>query len=360
MNTTRSCGIYDTGYQQQGNSILRTRTQKLLLIIGVVLLLTVPPLCFDDKYMSLVNHIGITIIIVLGLQVLAGYCGIISLGQAGFMGVGAYTSGLLCTQLGLSFWLAIPVATLVAGIVGFIFGLPTLKLRGGFYLVIITLAAGVALPTVLDMITPYATGTLGRLTVSAPPPELGGIVFDSQTRMFFIIMFFVALAIFFVRNLSKSRIRRMFVAISDNDLASEGIGINVPLYRLIAFFICCAFAGVGGSLYAHWMREIGYFDFFWTESMWYFGVIVVGGMGSIAGAILGSVIIRTVSFFITMDLIPHIQWWFPATFSMGKVAGLNPLILSAVVLLFLIFAPRGVVHWAKGVISSFRLWPLSY
>ncbi|MBM3167406.1 MAG: branched-chain amino acid ABC transporter permease, partial [Chloroflexi bacterium] len=245
----RPCGTYDQSYAQD-MAILRTRLQWILLVVGLVILFTAP-LYLPGRWLNLMNLIGISLIAVLGLNILTGYCGQISLGQAAFMAVGAYTSGVLTAKLGWSFWAALPCAAISAGIIGVIFGLPSLRVKG-FYLAMATLAAQFIIPALIAH--PLEGITHGVRSLIVPVPKVGGVAFTSPAQMYCIIIPIVALMTFFAKNIVRTGVGRAFIAIRDNELAAEVQGVNVFAYKLLAFFICSVYAGIAGSLWAHWMR----------------------------------------------------------------------------------------------------------
>jgi branched-chain amino acid transport system permease protein len=366
--------MYHTNYAQEG-SLLRTYLQWALLLLGVVALFALP-FHLPGEYLVLANEIGITIIVALGLQILTGNCGIISLGQAGFMCVGAYTSALLCQELGWSFWATLPCAAATAGLIGILFGLTSIRV-GGFYLVVITLAAGFLLPVLVDIFLLPLLNIDIFSPVASSPPSIGGVVIDTHQERLLFILPFVIMATFFALNIRRGRIGRTLSAIRDNDTTSEMLGINIPWWRVLAFFTACVFAGVGGSLWSLCVPALSTGEFAFMESVWYLGAIIVGGMGSVAGVFLGSIIIRGLDFFIRTELIP---WVSSTTFSLAmeengglvsemaeklsgtvtmRALGINPLLVSLVILFFLVFAPSGVVEWWGKLRSSFRIWPLS-
>ena len=353
MAVARPCGVYNQSYAQEF-AIIRTRFQWAVVILGLVFLFTLPLYC-SGFILSIVNRMGITLIAVLGLSILTGYCGQISVGQAAFMCVGAYTSTILVRELGFSFWAALPCAAIAAGIAGLIFGIPSLRVKG-FYLAMATLAAQFIIPWLFAHVAMDITG--GAKGLRVPPITLMGKSFTSQASMFFTIMPLALGAIYFAKNLVRTRVGRAFIAVRDNDLAATVMGVNTFRYKLLAFFICSIYAGVAGALMAAWMRDVNAGNFTLMMSIWYLAMLIVGGMGSIAGALFGTV------FFVTLDEVsrffgPQIG---AAIGMSGCVAtsALAPLFFGLVVLLFLIFEPRGLAHRWQIFKSSYRLWPFAY
>lgn len=347
------CGTFNVDYARD-MAILRTRTQWVLTIGGLVLLFTLP-LYLSDHLLSMINMLGIMIVAVLGLMILTGYAGQINLGQAAFVTVGAYASALMTTRLGMPFWIAMPLAGLSAGLVGFIFGLPSLRVKG-FYLAMTTLAAQFIIPTLIAHVRTDITGGGRGLTV--PTPHLGDIVLNSQTAMFFVIITVVVLLTFIAKSLVRGPIGRAFVAIRDNDLAAEAMGINVFRYKLLAFFVCSFYAGIAGSLYAHWMRFINYDILTIMDSIWYLGMMIIGGMGSITGAIVGPIFVYALDQGLTWGA-NQMGGTF-ATLPATLPAAIHVMVFGIVILLFLAFEPRGLNHRWEVFKAAYRLTPFSY
>lgn len=355
MAVRRPCGVYNEGYAQEF-AIVRTRLQWVLLIGGLVLLFLAPRF-LSGYLLNLMNLIGISIIAVLGLNILTGYCGQVSIGQAAFMAVGAYTSALLVIKAGFSFWAALPCAAIASGIMGLIFGLPSLRIKG-FYLAMATLAAQFVIPYLIDHIRPEVTGGVHGLAV--PPIKLGEITFLSQSSLFYVIMPLVVLMTFFAKNLVRTKMGRAFIAIRDNDLAAEVMGINLFRYKLLAFFICSLYAGVAGSLWAFWMRSINTEHFGLMSSVWLLGMVIVGGLGSTAGGIFGVVFIRGLDELVRTYFGPWLGEAIPGLSPITIIPALIPIIFGLIIVLFLIFEPRGLAHRWEIVKASYRLWPFAY
>jgi branched-chain amino acid transport system permease protein len=349
----RPCGTFDESYAQD-MAIVRTRLQRILLILGLALLLSFP-LFLKGPIINLLNLIAITVIAVHGLNILTGYTGQINLGQSAFMAVGGYTSGLLTAKLGLSFWIALPCAAITTGLVGLLFGLPSLRVKG-FYLAMATLAAQFIIPALIVNIRPDITGGIHTLVV--PSPKLGNIVFRSSQQIYYIIIPLAILMTFFAKNLARTGVGRAFVAIRDNDLAAEVAGVNVFRYKLLAFFICSVYAGVAGSLWAHWVRAVNTDHFTLMNSIWFLGMLIVGGMGSTAGAVFGVVFLRVLEE-VTKIMGEKMIIFFPTL--VGSVqASLTVTAYGLVIMLFLIFEPRGLAHRWEIFKASYRLRPFAY
>jgi branched-chain amino acid transport system permease protein len=333
-------------------AIFRTKTHWVWLFLLFVLLLTAP-LYWGNYWLSVANLIGITIIAATGLSILTGYCGQLSIGHAGFIAVGAYTSAVLTNRLELPFLVGLISAGLMAGFVGLIFGIPSVRVKG-FYLAISTIAAQFI---IIWVINHWAGVTGGFTGISVPPASIGGISLITQTSQFYLIVVITIIVIYFAKNLARTRVGRAFIAIRDNDLAAEVMGINLFRYKLLAFFIGCFLAGIAGSLLAHWIGFLNAENFSMMDSILYIGMIIIGGLGTTVGPILGVIFIRLLQVGITfVSPILESSLALPA----GFTTGIGPMLFGLAIILFLILEPRGLAHrWALSK-AAYRLWPFSY
>ena len=331
-------------------ALLRTRHQWGLLAAFFIFLLACPLFC-SDRVLTIMTMIGIAIISVHGLNILTGYCGQISMGHVGFMAVGAYVSAILTATLGWSFWAALPCAALAAGLAGLVFGLPSLKIKG-FYLIMATIASHFI---IIWLILQLRSITGGADGLAVPKPRLGGLVLNSKASYFYLVMIFACLATLLSLNIIRTRAGRAFVAIRDNDLAAEVMGINLWSYKLQAFFIGCVYAGVAGALLVHYYGFASVDQFPFMDSVWYLGMLIVGGMGSIPGAILGAVSLRLLD-----ELVTVAGPILSAAVAAQAAASLALISRGLVIILFLIFEPRGLDHRWGMVKAYFKLWPFSH
>lgn len=341
-------GVRNTSYAQD-MAIFRTKTHWFWLGLLFVLLLTIP-LYFSSQWLGVANIIMITVIAVTGLNILTGYCGQLSIGHAGFVAVGAYTSTILMRGLHLPFGymqvpfpLALLLAGIMAGLVGMLFGIPSLRVKG-FYLAISTLAAQFIILWVIGHWENVTGSTMG---LAVPSVELFGTVFRTQSQKFYLILPVVVLAVFFAKNLARTRTGRAFVAIRDNDLAAQVMGVNLFRYKLMAYFIGCFFAGIAGALFAVWAGFISPESFPATNSVLYVGMLIIGGMGTAVGPIFGVIFIQMLDEFVLK---------LPAEFAVG----ISSMIFGVAIILFLILEPRGLAHRWSLFKSSYRFWPFSY
>jgi len=342
-------GTFRENYGQD-MAIFRSRLHWGVLLVFLLFLLACP-LFFSDRILTIMTMIGIAIISVHGLNILTGYCGQISIGHVGFMAVGAYTSAILTAKLGWSFWPALPCAALSAGIAGLIFGLPSLKIKG-FYLIMATIAAHFIIIWFIIQLYSLTGGPDG---LAVPKPRIGGFILSSKASYFYLVMVMACLATIFAVNIGRTRAGRAFVAVRDNDLAAEVMGISLWSYKLQAFFIGCVYAGVAGALLVHYYAFASVDQFPFMDSVWYLGMLIVGGMGSTTGAILGAVSLKLLD-----ELVTIVGPILSAVIAAQAAASLALITRGLVIILFLIFEPRGLAHrW--GMIRAYsRLWPFSH
>ncbi len=331
-------------------AILRARWHWALLFAFLVVLF-ISPLFLNAQVLTIMTIMGIAIISVHGLNILTGYCGQISIGHVGFMAVGGYTSAVLTAKLGWPFLAALPCAALAAGVAGLIFGLPSLKIRG-FYLIMATIAANFI---IVWLILQLRTITGGADGLALPKPAIGGLVLKSKASYFYLVATIACLATFAAANIGRTRAGRAFIAIRDNDLAAEVMGINLWSYKLQAFFIGCVYAGVAGALLVHYYAFASTDQFSFMDSVWYLGMLIVGGMGSTMGAILGAVSLKLLDELVTMAG-PLLA----AAVAPQAAAALALIARGLVIIVFLIFEPRGLAHGWEMIKAYFRLWPFSH
>jgi branched-chain amino acid transport system permease protein len=347
----RPCGVFDATYEKD-MAIVRTSRHWIALVISLVILFLIP--LFGSYYfISLLNSLAITIIVVLGLQIVSGYCGQISFGQAAFMAVGGYASAVLTQNFGLSFWVAMPLAGIFTGIYGLVSGAPSMRIKG-FYLAVATIA--IHFVTMWLLLHLEITGKSEGLNLDSP--QIGSFAFDTDERMFYIIMPIMILLTFAARNLMRTRVGRAFVAVRDNDLAAQVMGINLYYYKLLAFFISCFYAGIAGSLWAHLILVCHPEQFTLMNALWFIGMLIVGGMGSIPGVFFGVIFVRILDEMVLL-VSPYIADMFPWIGS-APAAAIGVSAFGFVLALFLIKEPRGLAHRWEIVKASSRLYPFAY
>ncbi len=347
----RPCGVFDKNYALD-IAIIRTWQHWAVLISALVLLYVFP--LFGSYYLiSFLNSLAISIIVVLGLQIVSGYCGQISFGQAAFMAIGAYSSSILTLNFEVSFWIALPLSGFIAGVIGIIGGAPSLRIKG-MYLAMATIAIHfVVIWLILHL---EITGSFKGLYPL--PPSLGTFEFDTDEKMYYIIMMVMLIMTYAARNLVRTKVGRAFVAIRDNDLAGEVMGVNLYYYKLLAFFISCFYAGIAGSLWAHLITVVNAEQFTLLHALQYVGMLIIGGMGSIPGVFFGVLFIRVLNeivMFSSPVLAKELPW-----LGTSPAAALGLMAFGMALIIFLIFEPRGLAHRWEIFKSSYRLYPFAY
>jgi len=342
-------GVINKNYRQD-MAIVRTRTQWTLTVFLLVIVFTFP-IYLNTYWAGFLIFISITIIAVLGLHILTGLCGQFSLGQSAFLAVGAYASAVFIVKLHVSPWLTLPLSGITAGLVGGVFGFSAVRVKG-FYLAMATLAAQFIIVWVL-MHWKSVTGGSDGLVI--PSLTVGAFSFSKGNNLCYLAMALALVMAIFAKNIQRTRLGRAFIAIRDNDLAAEMMGVNLFRYKFLAFFIGCFYAGIAGWLWNYYVRSINPEQFGVNESIWMLGMLIVGGMGSASGAIMGSVFIRLIDLF-AQYLSTVISQVFPNV-GLAAFSATGLIVFALVVVLFLVFEPRGLYHrWEIGK-ASVRLHP---
>jgi branched-chain amino acid transport system permease protein len=331
-------------------AIVRTKAQRVTLLLFLAFLFG-SPLFLNDRVLTIMTIIGITIVGVHGLNILTGFCGQISIGHVAFMAVGGYTSAVLTSRLGWPFWAAMPCAALMAGLMGLLFGLPSLRVKG-FYLIMATIAAHFI---IIWLILQLRSLTGGGDGMAVPRAGIGGFVFKSKSSFYYLVMVISCLATFLAVNIVRTRAGRAFIAIRDNEVAAEVMGVNLWAYKLLAFFIGCVYAGVAGSLVVHYYAFASPTQFPFMDSVWFLGMLIVGGMGSTTGAILGAVSLKLLD-----EMVTIVGPILSAIVAAQAAASLGLIMRGLILILFLLFEPRGLAHQWEKIRAYFKLWPFSY
>jgi branched-chain amino acid transport system permease protein len=343
-----TCGGFRVRYRDD-ERIFDTHLPIAGIVVFVGILGLVP--WFASTYwLDVLNRIGIAIIGAIGLNILIGYTGQISIGHAAFLAVGAYTTAILEAQLALPFYLAIPVAALVTAVFGLLFGLPSLRLKG-LYLAIATLAAHFITTYVIIHWEGMTGGVLGLLV---PAPTLFGLALDSDARIFYVIFACVIPAAFFAKNLFRTKVGRAFIAIRDRDVAAQVIGVRLFKYKLLAFSISSFYAGIAGGLMAHHSRILFPDAFTLLVAIDYLAMIIIGGMGSILGSILGAVFMTLLPELLKLTAT-SLSGVYPQSF--GLIASSRDVIFGLAIITFLIFEPEGLARIWSRARTYWKLWP---
>jgi branched-chain amino acid transport system permease protein len=348
------CGNYHENYNQE-LTIFETWFGRVSLGVFLLLLFGVAPFILSPYLLYVVNTIGILAIAAIGLNILVGYTGQISLGHGAFFGVGAYAAAILATRLEVPFYLSIPAAGLITAMIGMVFGIPSGRLKG-LYLTIATLAGQIIIEYVLIQWESLTKGTMG---ITLPAPRIfGWTIAGDKTFFFFIFVCMVAMTWFAV-NIIRSKYGRAFIAIRDNDRAAEGMGIPIFKYKLLSFAISSFYAGFAGALWAYYMVSITTEPFNLGLSVEFIAMVIIGGMGNIPGAIFGATFITILNEILryTTGLLMNIG----VVTSMGlNMAPLKEFVFGLAIVLFILLEPKGIAELWRILRSYFRLWPFSY
>ncbi|HYN30486.1 MAG TPA: branched-chain amino acid ABC transporter permease [Dermatophilaceae bacterium] len=348
---TTTTGVFHTTYRSE-LALRRTNAERLrLVLIGVVVV--VAPFVVNPYWLSVLDRIAIAVIGAVGLNILVGFTGLISLGQGGFLAVGAYTTGVLLGRYGTPPLLAMLVAVVVTAAVGTLAGLPALRLKG-LYLAIATLASQVI---ILWVVRNWEFLTEGEGSIVVPPLTIAGFTFDSDRRWYWLLLSLAVLAVLAGTNLFRTGLGRALVAIRDQDIAAEVIGVPVGPYKLLAFAISSGFVGLAGALTASYRGIITWERFTLDVSILYLAMIIIGGLGSIAGSVYGAIFMIAIPAYID-QVGPRLQSTFPTIVQQLPAIQLG--VFGALIVLFLIFEPRGLARLWQRVKDYFRLWPFRY
>ncbi|WP_439572018.1 branched-chain amino acid ABC transporter permease [Phreatobacter sp.] len=335
--------IFKTRYEQDINLIQHGGQVFWYGVLGLVLL--VAPAFVSPYVLTQLSQICIYAIVGFGLMLLAGFTGQLSLGHAAFVAVGAYTQGVLVTA-GVPFFVGIVASGLFAAVVGVIVGLPALRVKG-LYLGIATLAFGAIIEEIIARAEAVTGGNAGMMV---PPVQLFGLRFADGPLFYYLCLAFAICACLVLVNLLRSPTGRAFVAIRDSEISAQSMGVNLAVYKTMSFAISAAFAGVAGALYAHNIRFLSPDQFTVVQSIEMIMMVVIGGLGSIHGAVYGAIFLIALP-----QAINAIKPFLPLFLS--EATGLQPTIFGAVLILVVLFEPLGIYGaWLK-TRAYFDLFP---
>jgi branched-chain amino acid transport system permease protein len=278
----------------KGTTMDEGRPYRDLLPFGLLLVMIILlPVFVESKYYLIVlNIIGLNTIVVVGLNLLVGFAGQISLGHAAFYGLGSYFSGTLTVNYGFPLWPAMLVGMLATGGIAYLIGYPSLKLRG-HYLVMATLGFGIIINILMGELEQFTGGHDGLIGI--PPLSIGGLAFDTDLKNFYLIWAFVFFSMLAARNLLDSRVGRALRAIHGSEVAANSLGVNTASYKVKVFVLSAMFASISGSLYAHYITFISpsTYDFYYSIQV--VTMVIVGGMGSLWGSLFGAAVLTFIS-----------------------------------------------------------------
>jgi branched-chain amino acid transport system permease protein len=345
------CGDFKRTYAED-MAIFETRFSRGLLA-AFLLVLAVIPVFATHYWLDVMNRIVIAVIAAMGLNILTGFTGQISLGNAAFLAVGAYTTAFLAGRMDLPFPVVIPAAGAVTALVGMVFGIPSLRLKG-LYLAVATLAAHFVIEFTVVHWEKVTGGVNG---ISVPAAKLGPLELASDRQIFWLALPVAALSLLFARNLFRTKVGKAFVAIRDQDVSAEVMGVNVFRYKLLSFGVSSFYVGVAGALLAYQARIISPENFPITVAIDQLGMIIIGGLGTVLGSILGAI-------FVT--LLPELLRLATGALSdtypglVGLLAPLKTGLFGVAIVLFLVFEPDGMAARWRRIRSYWKLYPFSY
>jgi branched-chain amino acid transport system permease protein len=296
------------------------------MIFLFVFLLVLLPLFAGNYWLAVASLVGYTILSAMGVQLLIGYCGQVTLGHSAFIAVGAYTSAILMLQYQTPYLLSLVAAGLVAGVWSVLFGLPSARVKG-FYLIMTT------------MIT------------------VGPWAIDNDLKVYYLMVALVALCTLGLSNLMRTKIGRAWIAIRDNDIAAETMGVNIVAYKLLAFFVAGVLGGIAGAFWVSSLAALSPEHFQWGWSLWIVGVILIGGVGSTHGTIFGALFMTLILEGLKFAVIP-LSEDFPQL--QEKFLFIKESTFGLAICLFLLFEPKGLAYRWWQIKNYFNLWPFSY
>jgi branched-chain amino acid transport system permease protein len=347
MSPPRASGYFRTAYERD-IALLDTRAQKASLT-ALALAMIALPLFEVPVLLDLTNQVLLAVIGATALMLLTGFAGQVSLGHAGLLAAGAFTTGILYKEFGAPFWVTLPASALTGAAIGVIFGLPSLRLRG-LYLAVSTLALHfivIYLGNEYESRRGYSTG------VVIDPPQLGGWVLSDARAWYVVLAVCAAATVLFALNLLRSNTGRAWRAIHGRETVAEALGINVPAYKVLAFVINSVLTSMAGCLFAYYRGFVSAEAFSLFLTIQYVAMIIIGGMGSILGAVLGAVFVTLFPYLIEaiMGVLPVPASWSNSLFAVNYAA------FGLVMILFLVFEPQGLVGIWHRIQNYFLLWP---
>ncbi len=357
----RPAGDYRTSYQAD-RTIFPTRGSAIVCGLGL-LALCLLPLSFGGKpiassyTLALIIQIAIYAIGALGLNILVGFTGQISLGHSAFFGFGAFTTAYLSGKYGVPVWLSIPLAGIATGLLGFVVGLPAGRLKG-HYLAIATLASQFVLQDFFSRAEWFTGGASGA---NAGPFMLFGFKLSGDRTYYYVVLAYLVAMYVLASNLIRTRDGRAMIAVRDHYLSAEIMGINLTYYRILAFGISSAYAGVAGALMAHYTGFVSAEAFDLLLSVNFLAMIIIGGLGSVMGSLMGAIFILVLP-----ELLQSVVRWIQvmgfvqsANFNEG-LAYLKEMAIGLAIVLFLVFEPDGLAARWRKIKAYWKLYPFSY
>jgi len=347
-------GIHHRSYRAE-SALRHTRAEYARLGLMIVALVGAPYV-LDNYWLGIVNTILIAVIGAVGLNILVGFTGQISLGQGGFLAVGAYTSAILHERAGLPVVLSVIIAVLTTAGIGAFFGLPALRLKG-LYLAIATLASQ---EIIIFVVRRWTFLTDGKGFIDVSRLELFGWQIKRATfefQWYWVLLVLAVIAVLAARNLFRTGLGRAFMAVRDHDIAAEAIGVNLTRAKVTAFAVSSGFVGLAGALTAHYTETVTWERFTLDVSVLYLAMIIVGGLGSVSGAVYGATFMMLLPALLT-EVSDAVKGQLP--FLSAQLPAIKNAVFGLVIVLFLIIEPRGLARIWQRTKDYVRFWPFRY
>jgi len=336
----------------------------LFWTVALLLILFTIPLYTPNYYVYLLNMILVHVILAVGLNILVGSTGQISLGHAGFFAIGAYGTAFLMANFHIPFVPAIIIAAFIAAFFGFILGLPALRLEGP-YLAIVSLGFGLTIMHIIGGIDAFG----GRMGIKVPPLDLGmaqlgiPLVLKTDVQKYYLILVMTIIMVVGARNILKTRVGRSFVAIRDSDIAAEVIGVNLTAYKTLAFAVSAFYAGIAGGLFGFVLGFFDPFTFNMILSIIFLVMVVVGGLGTILGGILGAALITYLQYALLKNIaeVPYLGTLLTAIskrwFTVVGLENFSSIAIGLIMIGIIIFEPLGMFGIWIRIKKYWRTWP---
>ncbi|TPH16447.1 branched-chain amino acid ABC transporter permease [Litorilituus lipolyticus] len=353
--TMRPCGDFRTSYKQD-NTIFETKTIRYAAILSIIAL-CFAPLLVDSYFITLLIQISYLGIAALGLNILVGYTGQISLGHGAFFGFGAFASAWLNTSFSIPVFLCIPLAGFLTMGVGMMFGAPAARIKG-LYLAIATLASQFIIEDFFARAEWFSGGSAGSM---AEPLNLFGFVFDTDQSFYYVALFSLVFMFIWGCNLMRSRDGRAFVAVRDHYLSAEIMGVKLNKYRLLSFGVSSFYAGIGGALYAHYLGYVSAEGFTIFMSVQFLAMIIIGGLGSIKGTLMGVIFMVFLPEALEGGVgLMKMTDWGNIPMVVDGLAYIKEMAIGLVIIGFLIFEPEGLAHRWTQIKNYWKFYPFAY
>src|SRR5437763_5364053 len=352
----RESGVFKTSYEADMALYPLPIARWTMAVLGAIFFLLIP-LTLHEYYLSVANLVWIAVIGAIGLNILVGYTGQVSIGHGAFMSVGAYTAANFATRLDAPWPVNLLAGGLMAALIGAIVGIPSLRIKG-LYLAIATLAGQLIIEWTINHVTFISGGV--QASIEVPRPRLGSMVLSTQRDMYYFLLVFVVLAIVGALNLVRSRVGRAFIAIRDQDIAAEIIGINIFRYKLLAFAISSFYAGVTGVLYTYFLGIANYEQFQIGVSIDYLAMIIIGGLGSVLGSIFGAIFVTLLPIVIRYAMEAFGGVFLAPPTVLNLIPHPRLMMFGALIIFFLIVEPDGLNRLWRNIRNYFRIWPFAY